>query len=88
MTRPVWHHSWSGMRGVLGKSRRTWMTWGEFEGSLAIFGIRLTRYQAWQILRTDPPEKVNKVYRYEMKHLSLIREHLIGKDDADGLAAG
>jgi hypothetical protein len=63
------------------------MTWGELEGSLAIYGIRLTRYQAWQILRTDPPEKVAGAYRYEMKHMSLIRNHFKGKD-TNGLAAG
>jgi hypothetical protein len=87
MTRPAWHHSWSGMRGVQWKSRRKWMTWGEFDGSLRIFGVAVTPYQVRRILAADPPEKANGAYRYEMKHLSLVREHITGKD-TDGLAAG
>jgi hypothetical protein len=81
-----WHASWSGMRGVLGKSRRQWMTWGEFEGSLAIFGIRTTPYFVRKILAADPPAKVNKVYRYEMRHLEMVRKHLQEQDN--GMAVG
>jgi len=76
MTRPAWHHSWSGMRGVLSRKRRRWMTWGEFAESLAlIHGLRPTPYHVKKLLAADPPEKVNGGYRYEPRHLALVRDH-------------
>jgi hypothetical protein len=76
MPEPVYHHSWSGMRGVLSRNRRRWMTWGEFAESLAlIHGLRPTHYLVKQILAADPPAKVNGGYRYEMRHLGMVQDY-------------
>jgi hypothetical protein len=73
MTERVFHHSWSGMKGAF-KPRRKWMTWGEFQESLGIYGIQVPRYVVRQALAADPPAKVNNGYRYEMKHIEMVRE--------------
>lgn len=75
MTRPAWHASWSGMRGVMSRHRRQWMTWGEFQESLAIFDLRPSHFVVKRILAGDPPAKVNGAYRYEMRHLETVQDY-------------
>ena len=75
MTASAFHASWSGMRGIMSRHRRKWMTWGEFEESLAILGLRPTHYLVKQILRADPPAKVNGAYRYEVRHVGMVQDY-------------
>lgn len=73
MPERVWHHSWSGMKGAW-KPRRTWMTWGEFEESMRILGIRISRFKVRDVLAHDPPAKVSGGLRYEMRHLGIVSD--------------
>jgi hypothetical protein len=69
----VYHHSWSGMKGAF-KPRRKWMTWGEFDESLRILGVRVSRFKVRDILAHDPPAKQSGGLQYEVRHLQIVTD--------------
>jgi hypothetical protein len=79
MTRPAWHSTWTRMRRV--GRRRSWMTWGEFQGLLMTLGVSLTPYHVKQATRGCPPVRVHGAKRYEDRHVQMA----VGYAKAKGL---
>jgi hypothetical protein len=80
MTRPAWHTTWSRMRRI--GRRRSWMTWGEFQGLLVTLGVSLTPYHVRLATRACPPVRVHGAKRYEDRHVQMA----VGYAKAKGLA--
>ena len=80
MTRPAWHSTFSRMRGA--SRRRSWLTWEEFQATLATLGVSLSPYHVRLATRTCPPARVHGGKRYEERHVQMA----VGYAKAKGLA--
>lgn len=80
MSSPAWHTSFTRMRRIT--RRRSWMTWAEFQGLLAVLGVALTPYHVKQATRACPPVRIHGAKRYEDRHVQMA----VGYAKAKGLA--
>jgi hypothetical protein len=80
MSKPAWHSTWQRMRRI--GRRRSWMTWGEFQGLLITLGVSLTPYHVRLATQTSPPVRVHGAKRYEDRHVQMA----VGYARAKGLA--
>jgi len=72
---PEWHATFARIKGA--GRRRSWLTWGEFDGLLRTLGIALTPYHARLALRPAPPEgpRQRGGLRYEQEHVRLACDY-------------
>lgn len=80
MSKPAWHSTWKRMRGTT--RRRSWLTWDEFQTTLAALGVSLTAYHVRVATQTSPPARVHGLKRYMERHVQMA----VGYAKAKGLA--
>jgi hypothetical protein len=69
MTRAAWHSTWTRMRGA--SRRRSWLTWEEFQATLATLGVSLSPYHVRLATQSCPPVRVHGGKRYEERHVQM-----------------
>ena len=67
-----WHESWTAMQGI---NRRTWLTYAEFAVAVRKSVGMLTDTQIRRAIRLSAtkPEKRYGTYRYERRHVRIVR---------------
>lgn len=77
---PSWHSTFGRMRGV-GRPR-SWLTWDEFQQTLATLGVSLSPYHVRLATKACPPVRIHGGKRYEERHVQMA----VGYAKAKGLA--